>query len=331
MLGLDRHHAGGVSAPDPRRLPRWSVPALGGAIAVLAIIFVIRSLSRDWDRISDAFSTMAIAPALFAAALATASMTLIGMLWGLVLTERGAPTPPWTAVRWYYVGELGKYLPGGIWPVLGRGELARRSGAPAGTAYGSTIISLLYLYGAAVLTVAGGAPWLDRLPPWARVTVIVGGATVIICLHPTIGAWVLGKIESLSGRQLKIASPPWGRALRLVVAYVPAWLGIGSVSWALAVALGFDISPVGLVGATVAAWLAGFLAIPVPGGAGVREATFVLLCGLPRAEAAAIAVAARVIFVVVDLAGFGICAPSVRHLTKSADRRSQATDRNGRD
>ena len=144
------------------------MPALGGAIAVLAIIFVIRSQSRDWDRISDAFSTMAIAPALFAAALATASMTLIGMLWGLVLTERGAPTPPWTAVRWYYVGELGKYLPGGIWPVLGRGELARRSGAPAGTAYGSTIISLLYLYGAAVLTVAGGAPWLDRLPPWAR-------------------------------------------------------------------------------------------------------------------------------------------------------------------
>ena len=117
----------------------------------------------------------------------------------------------------------------------------------------------------------------------------------------------------------------------MVVAYVPAWLGIGSVSWALAVALGFDISPVGIVGATVAAWLAGFLAIPVPGGAGVREATFVLLCGLPRAEAAAIAVAARVIFVGVDLGGFGICTPSVRHLTKSADRRSQATDRNGRD
>ena len=223
-------------------------------------------------------------------------------------------------------GELGKYLPGGIWPVLGRGELARRSGAPSGPAYGSTIISLLYLYGAAVLTVAGVAPWLDQLPRWARVGVVVGGVIVVGGLHPTTGTWLITKMESLTGRRLGIASPLWGRALTLVIAYVPVWLGIGSVSWALGEALGFDVSPVGIIGATVAAWLAGFLAIPVPGGAGVREATFVLLCGLPRAEAAAIAVAARVIFVGVDLTGFALCAPSLRHLTKAAKARAASPE-----
>lgn len=303
---------------DVRRLPRWLAPALGALVAALAIAFVVRSLSKDWDRITEAFSTMAIIPALAGVAVAVTAMTLIGVLWGFVLTERGAATSAGTAVRWYYVGELGKYLPGGIWPVLGRGELARRSGAPAGPAYASTIISLLYLYGAAVLTVAGVAPWLDELPGWARIGVLAGGLAVIAGLHPAAGSWALARVENLSNRKLSIASPTWGRALKMVVAYVPVWLGIGGVSWALGVALGFDVSPVGVIGATVAAWLTGFLAIPVPGGAGVREATFVLLCGLPRAEAAAIAVAARVIFVAVDLVGFAVCAPSLRHLTKAA-------------
>lgn len=241
------------------------MPVLGAAIAALAIAFVVRSLGRDWDRISEAFSDMAIVPAVLALVIAVAAMSAIGALWGVVLTERGAPTPPSTALRWYFVGELGKYIPGGIWPVLGRSELARRSGAPASAAYASTIISLLYLYGAAVLTMAGLAPWLDNLPPWSRFILVAGGVAVIGALHPTIGAWVFARLAAISGRPLDIPSPPWGRAVVTVIAYVPAWLLIGTVSWALGMALGFDVAPVALVGATVAAWLAGFLAIPVPG------------------------------------------------------------------
>ncbi|MBK6969418.1 MAG: lysylphosphatidylglycerol synthase domain-containing protein [Candidatus Microthrix subdominans] len=303
-----------MPTPRLRRLPRWSMPVLGAAIAALAIAFVVRSLGQDWDRISEAFSDMAIAPALLGLVIAVAAMSAIGALWGVVLTERGAPTRPGTAVRWYFVGELGKYIPGGIWPVLGRSELARRSGAQASAAYASTIVSLLYLYGAAVLTVAGVAPWLDNLPLWSRVILIAGGVAIIGALHPTVDAWVFARLAAISGRPLGIPSPPWGRAVVTVTAYVPAWLLIGAVSWALGVGLGFDVAPVALVGATVAAWLAGFLAIPVPGGAGVREAVFVLLCGLPRAEAAAIAVAARIVFIGVDVAGFAVSAPLLRWL-----------------
>ena len=210
------------------------MPVLGAAIAALAIAFVVRSLGQDWDRISEAFSDMAIVPAVLALVIAVAAMSAIGALWGVVLTERGAPTPPSTALRWYFVGELGKYIPGGIWPVLGRSELARRSGAPASAAYASTIISLLYLYGAAVLTMAGLAPWLDNLPPWSRFILVAGGVAVIGALHPTIGAWVFARLAAISGRPLGIPSPPWGRAVVTVTAYVPAWLLIGAVSWALA-------------------------------------------------------------------------------------------------
>jgi hypothetical protein len=40
---------------------------------------------------------------------------------------------------------------------------------------------------------------------------------------------------------------------------------------------GISTSPAGLVGAFALAWIAGFLAIPFPGGLGVREAVVVLL------------------------------------------------------
>ena len=36
------------------------MPALGAAIATLAIAFVVRSLGRDWDRISEAFSVVGV-------------------------------------------------------------------------------------------------------------------------------------------------------------------------------------------------------------------------------------------------------------------------------
>jgi hypothetical protein len=49
-------------------------------------------------------------------------------------------------IAWYYSGEIGKYVPGGVWPVVGRGELARRGGVPAGRAYSGVVLSLAALY-----------------------------------------------------------------------------------------------------------------------------------------------------------------------------------------
>jgi hypothetical protein len=56
-------------------------------------------------------------------------------------------------------------------------------------------------------------------------------------------------------------------------------------------------------------WAAGLVAAPVPAGAGVREATFVALAGLSLGVAATVAVAARLLFIVVDVLGALLAAP----------------------
>ena len=56
--------------------------------------------------------------------------------------------------------------------------------------------------------------------------------------------------------------------------------------------------------AAILSWIVGFVSVPVPGGIGVREATFVALAGtIPKGVGATVAIAARLCFMLVDAAG----------------------------
>ena len=89
-----------------------------------------------------------------------------------------------------------------------------------------------------------------------------------------------------------------------VVLYAAAWLLIGSATWAVAEAIDDSVTWNGMVAAAIISWVAGFLAVPVPGGIGVREATFVLAVpGLASGDALAVATVARVLFVLIDALG----------------------------
>ncbi len=50
----------------------------------------------------------------------------------------------------------------------------------------------------------------------------------------------------------------------------------------------------------MAAWIIGFLAIPVPAGAGLRELMFLAASGLDHGPAVAVAAIARLLFIAVD-------------------------------
>ena len=82
--------------------------------------------------------------------------------------------------------------------------------------------------------------------------------------------------------------------------------------------------------AAVLSWVVGFVLVPVPGGVGVREAAFVAAAGsLDPGIAAAVAVAARAIFVIVDAVGALIGSASLRRPAASSapDRVRSSTGR----
>ena len=286
-----------------------------------------RELASSWDEVTA--SVGGADPLLLVTALLVGviSMTSIGMAWGRCISVVGARLPRRAVLRSYFVGQLGKYVPGGIWPVVGRAEMARREGVGGSAAYGSTVLSMSLTYLAAALV--STSAWLlfardDRNQTWWPIAgLVLAGVTA---LHPAIVTRVLSLLRRVSRRHLDLVVPSWGTSVGLLMRHVPAWLGISTATWLVARAL--DSTPPdlsNLVFATSLSWLLGFLAFGVPGGIGVREAIFIATVQLTSSGVAvAVALVARVLFVVVDVAGAGVSSLAVGIARRWSDHPGRA-------
>lgn len=265
----------------------------------------MRTLVESWPRTHAALASAVPGWLVLALALSAAAMLGLALVWWRCLRVFGALVPAASAAAWYFGGELGKYLPGGVWTVLGRGELARRSGRVGrSTAYVTTLLSYgaMCLAAAMVCGVLGPlAAALGRGPAWGWALIALLPLAAVV--HPRVLSRVLTLGRRITGGRVDLQAPPWRRTAVLVAWCVPAWLLLGAAAVAVTEALGLDQSPLRVALAAVLAWIVGFLAVPVPAGAGIRELLFVLLCGLPAAPATAVAVLARVLLVVVDAVG----------------------------
>jgi uncharacterized membrane protein YbhN (UPF0104 family) len=285
--------------------------AVGAVLAVLAGFLVVRALTREWTEVRAALEDANVVWIVGALLLAGAGMTAIAFPWRRALRLLGGYLAYPEIVARYYLGEIGKYLPGGLWPVVGRGELAARAGVARVPAYGSVALSLGALYLAGMLVVLVGAPAIlaDAADGsnsdqgrylWVLALLPLG----LLVLHPQVLERLRSLAQKVLRRQIDATIPPWRHSLVLVACYVPAWLLIGTATWAVARGLGQDVGWLDVAPAAVLSWVVGFVLVPVPGGVGVREVAFVAAAGaLDSGPAAAVALLARVLFVLVDAGG----------------------------
>ena len=283
----------------------------GLAIALVGGAAVALAIAGRWGEARRAVAAARPGWLVGAALLAVVAMVGLAWPWPRAMAVLGQPVDRWRAVAWYFVGELGKYVPGGVWTVVGRGEWARAGGVAASVAYAGVALSLAAAYLAAALVALALVPVATGagLPELVLLVIPVG----LGGLHPRLSGWVLRTLERRRGRPLGVVPPPWATSLGLVMRYVPAWLAVGASTWC--VARSFEgAAPLGRVAlAAVVAWVVGFLAAPVPGGLGVREAVFVGAAGLPVATGATTAVVARLLFMAVDAGAAAVAAAVLRH------------------
>jgi hypothetical protein len=271
------------------------------------LAFVVRALAQG---IRDgSFDDLRAGWVGVAAALAVVTMIYIAARWSRAADLVGGDLSVRDAVPLYFQGEIGKYLPGALWAVVGRGELARRNGMARPVAYASVATSLAGLY-------LGGALWSVALLPFAAgargaaavLGVVAFLAVGLLALHPRVVGWLVDTAERVTKRKFKLTVPTWDNGVRLVVAYVPGWIGVGAAQWCCARAIGAPAPVAHIAFASAVSWCAGFLAIPAPGGIGVRESVFVLTSGMASQDAAATALLARVAFVAADGVGAAVSA-----------------------
>jgi uncharacterized membrane protein YbhN (UPF0104 family) len=244
------------------------------------------------------------------------AMALIGANWLWILRCAGSPAPWRRGMSWYFVGQLGKYVPGGIWPIVGQAELAHRGATPRNAAYSSTAMSMVAtLLGAAAVGSISGliAPSDNRLLPIA-LAVVVGVSFAALALAASRSA--LHRLaDRATSRELRLPDPGWFTVL--VARHLPVWVSFAGMNVCAVAALGVDLDAqlvVELVFVTCVSWMAGFVIVGVPGGIGVREAVFISMttAELGAGVAVSAAVLSRVVSIVVDLTGAAASIPIAR-------------------
>ncbi len=275
-------------------------------LVLLASGFAAWALIANWSAAVAAFAKLSAAELTLAGLAAVGSAVLAGQMWSGLARELGA-TARWPVLaRVFFVGQLGKYLPGPGWPVVLQGTLGGRAQQSARSTAGAGVFcaALAPVVGVplGLLLVLAGAPGQVSRLAWLALPLL----PLLVLLRPAVFNRVLAVVLRLARRPpvtISLSPKAFGRAIGWQVA---AWLAIGAQTGVLVHGVA-DHSTARLTilgaGAAVLAYCAGMLALVLPAGLGVREGVLVLLLapGLGTGQAAAVAVSSRLLLICADL------------------------------
>ena len=303
-----------AAASTPRRWQpsRW----LGVAVAIALLTWLVRVVSREWPAVRETWTDAT--PALVALAVLATIAAELGFALAsaaALRTVAGRVATPGTAAAGFLVSQNAKHLPGGIWPAVARMGLARRWGL-------SSRLTVLWLGVESLASVSAGAALGALLVAlWGPGPAVLWLGVGAIGLTVPLAAHARSPLSRL-GRRLLGEVPRPEQVAKLAVLYLPVWAMAAASTGLLVSALSTVATPksIAIGGAAVVASIAGFLAVPVPAGLGVREATFTAIAAqlVPLPVAVSVALAARLLATVVQIALGVIALPTLRAQQKKA-------------
>jgi len=282
------------------------------AVTVVFLGFLGWSISGRWSEVLGVIGALS-APGLGLAGLAAGLGGICGFLaWRAILTDFGAELPVAAAARIFFVGQLAKYLPGKVWPILVQARLGRAYQVPGRASAVAALLAMLITLGtglsltAAALPLLGDGAFADL---WWTLPVV---PVVALLLWPPLLNRALGRLLRLARRE-PMPRPLSARGVAGAVGWsVATWLAYGVHLWLLLLDIGVGGPEllVQSVAAFAGSWSIGFLLAVAPAGVGPREVALPLLLGATVAPSAAlvVAVVSRLLLTAVDLVLPGMAA-----------------------
>jgi uncharacterized membrane protein YbhN (UPF0104 family) len=292
--------------------PRRWWPVAKALVGLVIVFYIGRGFVRDLSRPELWVKPLHVGWLVPAALLYLGGMSLSALYWRRLLIRLGQKPPFVATFRAYFIGHLGKYVPGKALTLVLRAVLLRRSGVSAGLAGMTSFYEVLVTMtaGAVVaaflfLVLAGFTPgmpetghwhrlWADfrehkvpTVPPHSGAIVVVAVALNVLLLVPIVPG-VFNRLAnrlSLPFRNSSVALPP----IRL--SYLIEGLLLTSMGWPLlGIALGLALEAVPGAGLTwdaptiayltavmALSYVAAFVILIAPGALGVREVFLTLL------------------------------------------------------
>jgi uncharacterized membrane protein YbhN (UPF0104 family) len=277
---------------------------------VLAVGLAVWALWSRWPEVVTAIGQLDAAHLALAALATVINAVMTGLAWRALLADLGAPLPFGLAARVFFVGQVGKYVPGSLWPMIVQAELAKRHVARRSTV-AATVVLLLLSGASALLVVLVAFPLTPQgggaTVRWAALLVV----PVAVLLHPGLLGRLLDRALRLVGRPpLEQWTSVRGTAVATAWA-LAAWVMAGLQIWLLAVPLGAPATWRTLAlttGGYALAWAIGLVVVVAPAGAGAREVALaaVLSTVLDSGAVVVVVLLSRVLFTGADLALAGL-------------------------
>lgn len=283
------------------RSARWSWVVLAVVLAGSAYLVV-----RNARVITDTFADIGTAAIVLGGALGVAGTLTVGLVWlSLLRGLDGQHVPAVEASSTFFVAQLGKYVPGAVWPILAQVTAASRWHVRRSSIVVTNLVMMLLLAATGTLLGLVLLPWVaDVGRPWLAWACLAVPCLLALLYPRTLPA--LSRRVRLPGIKLRFEIDLSDLAYVRAAAWsLVTWVCLGAQLWVLLVAAGAEGTravAVALGGAGIA-WAAGLVAVFAPAGAGVREGVLVAVCAplVGAAEALAVALACRLLLTLADV------------------------------
>ncbi len=249
----------------------------------IVFFFLARILYRDWNKISTYDWDVNYYLLVFSFILMVANSLVISLGWNLILRLLGAVVGYRKALKIYLLTELGKYIPGKIWTMVGKVYFLEKEGVAGVKAATSVVVRL------AIHVVSGLLIFLVSLLFWTpaesvrRVYFLFFLLPLgLLFLHPS----VFGRTLNFALKRLKRDSIKFTLKYEHIILLIFFWCGWWVLTGISIYFLIVSIYPLSsallpaIIGICAITWLAGFFSFIVPAGLGIIEGMVVLLLSL---------------------------------------------------
>lgn len=285
----------------PSATPLWRRVARGLWLLLVSVLLGL-ALADRWEEVSETVVALTVPGVVLAGLAVIAGIGLSWVMWRTFLAGLGVTLPARHGARVFFVGQLSKYVPGTVWSLLALMEYGRDHRIQPRTSAASLALFMGTHLTTGATVAAATVPATGTVPAWWALAAV---PAALAGLLPQIQGWILTVGLRLLRRQPLAALPDWTTVLRANAWALGMWVAWGAHLWVLARAAGSDLGIVAATGVFAAAWVAGFLVLPVPAGAGVREFVFVFLLvpagATSQGAALALAVLSRLLFTITDM------------------------------
>jgi uncharacterized membrane protein YbhN (UPF0104 family) len=99
-------------------------------VTIVFLAFLVYALAGRWSEVKDVIGNLTIRALVLSLLASLLAIWCTFMSWRAILADFGHAVPVTGGLRIFFVGQLAKYLPGKVWPVLTQMRLGRAYHVP---------------------------------------------------------------------------------------------------------------------------------------------------------------------------------------------------------